>query len=309
MKSLPRLDGLKKHPETNSHAVRTLAALMPVILLQQVIGALGFPITKYGVTEIEPFTFAFFRFVIASLLMFAIVLVRKEETSIERKDWPKIIGLGILMVLLNQLGYLWGQSMTGAGHGSILYATTPIWVFLFAHFHLGEKMFWRRGLGIGIAVAGVLVIMSGGVLHIGMEYLVGDIIIFIAVLAWAYYTILGKPLAQKYGALRMTAYALISGSLLYFPFGVYRAVEFDYSSVTTMGWLAVLYMAIAMSIIAYVAWYWVLKQMDASRLAVFSNIQPVIATIAAYFMIGETVGLSFLIGAGVVLAGVITAEV
>ncbi len=285
-----------------------LLALLPLILTQQTLGALCFPIGVYSLKIIEPFTFAFYRFILSSVVLLLLVRFTNHAIPVERKDYIRIFWLGILIIPLNQTLYLWGQSLTAAGHGSVLFATTPIWVFVFALFILKEKLVWRRVIGIAVALTGVATIITSGAVQVGKEYLAGDMIIFFSVLAWALYTILGKPLAEKYGALRMTAYALASGTAVYFPFGLFRAIQFDYSQSTFGAWMSVVYFAIGTSVIAYVIWYYVLKHMPASRMAVFSNIQPVIATTVAYFTLGEQLGLSFFVGAAVVLTGVLITE-
>lgn len=285
-----------------------LLALLPLILTQQTLGALCFPIGVYSLKIIEPFTFAFYRFILSSVVLLLLVRFTNHAIPVERKDYIRIFWLGILIIPLNQTLYLWGQSLTAAGHGSVLFATTPIWVFVFALFILKEKLVWRRVLGIAVALTGVATIITSGAIQVGREYLAGDMIIFFSVLAWALYTILGKPLAEKYGALRMTAYALASGTAVYFPFGLFRAIQYDYSQSTFGAWMSVVYFAIGTSVIAYVIWYYVLKHMPASRMAVFSNIQPVIATTVAYFTLGEQLGLSFFVGAAVVLTGVLITE-
>lgn len=285
-----------------------LLALLPLILTQQTLEALCFPIGVYSLKIIEPFTFAFYRFILSSVVLLLLVRFTNHAIPVERKDYIRIFWLGILIIPLNQTLYLWGQSLTAAGHGSVLFATTPIWVFVFALFILKEKLVWRRVIGIAVALTGVATIITSGAVQVGKEYLAGDIIIFFSVLAWALYTILGKPLAEKYGALRMTAYALASGTAVYFPFGLFRAIQYDYSQSTFGAWMSVVYFAIGTSVIAYVIWYYVLKHMPASRMAVFSNIQPVIATTVAYFTLGEQLGLSFFVGAAVVLTGVLITE-
>ncbi len=293
---------------TSEPAKLGLLALLPLILTQQTLGALCFPIGVYSLKIIEPFTFAFYRFILSSVVLLLLVRFTNHAIPVERKDYIRIFWLGILIIPLNQTLYLWGQSLTAAGHGSVLFATTPIWVFVFALFILKEKLVWRRVIGIAVALTGVATIITSGAVQVGKEYLAGDIIIFFSVLAWALYTILGKPLAEKYGALRMTAYALATGTAVYFPFGLVRAIQYDYTQSTFGAWMSVVYFAIGTSVIAYVIWYYVLKHMPASRMAVFSNIQPVIATTVAYFTLGEQLGLSFFVGAAVVLTGVLITE-
>lgn len=283
--------------------------LITVLLFQQTFGALAFPISKYGLEYIEPFTFAFYRFVLASVSLLLLVHFRKYDKKIERADYWKIIGLGVLIIPVNQTLYLWGQSMTAAGHGSLLFATVPIWILIAALIHLKERPGIRRVIGIFIAMVGVIIVMSSGAIELGTEYLFGDIIILIAVIAWGYYTIFGKKLVQKYGAIRITAYSLVSGSIMYLPFGLYAAIKFDYTQAPIESWLAVVYMAIGTSLVAYILWYWVLKYLEASRIAVFHNLQPFIAAGVANIWLNEPLGTAFIIGALVAILGVVVAEV
>lgn len=288
---------------------RSFASLAFVLLIHQTLGAMTFPIARAGLLSIEPFTFAFFRFMLSAVVLLTIVRVRRWRVPIAREDYWKIAGLGCLVVPFNQVAYLLGQSMTAAGHGALLFATTPIWIFVLALLHLKEPFRWRRALGVVIAVTGVLIVMGAGGIRIGLHYLLGDAIILFAVMVWAYYTVWGKPLVRKYGALRVTAYALASGTLLYFPFGLYRAITFDYAAPPPEAWLSVVYIALGTSVGAYVLWYWLLKYMEASRLAVYHNIQPILASVVAYFFLNEPLGWAFVIGGVVVLAGVIITEV
>lgn len=287
----------------------TLVAILPILLLQQILGAFTFPIAKVGLDIIEPFAFAFYRFLFSSIALLLITRFYRKTPKIERKDRWRIVGLGLIIIPFNQVLYLYGQSLTGVGHGSLLFATTPVFIFLAALIHLKEKLVVRRMIGIILAVIGVFVIMGGGAITISTDYLIGDLIILLAVMAWAYYTVLGKPMVQKYGAIRVTAYALASGSAIYFPFGLYAALRVDYSAVTTAGWLSVLYLALGTSVAAYVLWYWILKQMAASRIAVFHNIQPIVASVVAWVWLDEQLGLSFIVGGLIVLSGVILAEI
>ena len=279
------------------------------MLLVQLVAGVCFPIAKYGLGIIEPFTFAFYRFILSSCVLLAIARLASRGPRVERGDWKKIILLGFLIIPFNQTLFLVGQSMTGAGHGAFIFSTTPVWIFVLALIHLKEALLWRRVVGVVLATGGVMAIMISGKAEFGTDYLLGDIIILFSVLAWAYYAVLGKRLVQKYGALRVTAYAAAAGSAMYLPFGLFCAIRFDYSQSTLAGWGTVVYMAIGMSVVVYVLWYWLLKQLDASRIAVYHNIQPVIAVAVAHVFLGEPVGTVFVIGGLVVLAGMFITEV
>ncbi len=287
----------------------TSSYIISVLIIQQILGALSFPISKYGLEFIEPFTFAFYRFLLASIALLVVVLFRKHDVKIVKSDYLKVIGLGVLIIPFNQVLFLVGQSYTAASHGSLLFATTPIWIFIAAFIHLKERPSMRRVLGICIALGGVAAVMTSGAISLGTEYLFGDMLILFAVIAWSYYTILGKKLVEKYGALRVTAYSLSSGYLLYMPFGIYKSIHLDYSVVPLDAWWSVVYMAIGTSVFAYVLWYWVLKYMEASRIAVYHNMQPFIAAGVAYLWLGEPISAVLIFGGLVAITGIVIAEV
>jgi len=275
----------------------------------QTVAAVCYPIAKYGLEIIDPFTFAFYRFLLSSAVLLLMARYRHYTRPIERADWWKIIGLGIIIIPFNQTMFLIGQSMTGAGHGAFIFSTTPVWIFLLAVIHLKERATWRRWLGMLMATAGVITIMWSGLARFGREYFWGDLIIVISVIAWGYYTVFGKNLVRKYGALRMTAYALAIGSAFYLPFGFYFALRYDYSQSTLGAWGSVVYMSIGLSVLVYVLWYWLLKHLDASRIAVYHNVQPIIASAVAFAFLGEIPTPTFILGGSIVLAGVIITEV
>lgn len=272
------------------------------------VASFAYPIAKYGLAIIEPFTFAFYRFILASSVLLILTRLKGYDRPIDRSDYMRIFLLGVLIIPLNQTLFLFGQSLTAAGHGAFIFATTPMFIFVLALIHLRENYSHRRLVGVVAALTGVATIMLSGGIEVSRQYLIGDLIIMVSVVAWAYYTIIGKALVRKYGALRITAYALSSGSALYFPFGLYHAIRFDYSGVTFAAWGSVVYMAVGLSLVVYVLWYWVLKYMEASRIAIFHNVQPVLATVIAALWLGEQLTGTFIIGGLVVLTGVLIAE-
>lgn len=293
----------------NAAKSNSIWALVLPMLAIQVVAGLCFPIARMGLKEIEPFTFAFFRYLISATILLTIVWSRRPKPAIERQDWWRILLLGFTIIPVNQTMFLVGQSMTGAGHGAVLFATTPVWVFVMALLSRQERFKINRAVGTVLACAGVITIMMGGLEDVGLEYLWGDLIILLAVMAWAVYIVLGKNIVTKYGALRVTAYALASGSAMYAPFGLYRAIIFDYEGVSLEAWGSVLYMAVGISVLVYVVWYWLLKRFEASRLAVYHNIQPIIASVVAYLYLAEPLSSTFIIGGLVVLAGVVITEI
>lgn len=286
----------------------TRAKLYLAIAIHQLIGAFAFPITKLGVAEAPPFTFALFRFIVASLILLALVGRLGDKVKITRSDGLKIAALGILIVWINQTLYIWGQSLTSASHGSLLFAFTPVFALALSIYKLKERFTWSRLIGATLAVLGGVVIVSQRGVSFSADMLLGDGMILIAVLAWAVYTVYGKPLVQKYGAFKVTTYATVTGTISYIPFGVIQSWEVDILAIGLSGWLAIIYMGSALSVVAYVLWYWTIRHHDVSRIAPFHNFQPVIATIVAYYWLDEAISGNFILGGLLVIAGVLVVE-
>ncbi len=282
--------------------------LYTVIIIQQFLGALAFPITKIGLRDVPPFTFAFFRFLIATTVMLALMPWLGDKVRIPRRDAIKIAGLGVMIVVLNQALYIYGQNFTTATHGSLLFAFTPIFIYLFSLLILKERFTLRRGVGVTLAVIGAVIIVSQRGVVFNRDMLYGDFVILIAVIIWGLYTVLGKPLVERYGAFKVTAYAALAGTLVYFPFGVYMTKDVDLGSISAAGWGAVIYLGTGLSVGAYVLWYWAIRYFEASRIAPFHNLQPIFVVALAYFMIDETITWTFALGGLLVLAGVLFVE-
>ena len=288
-----------------------LKTLLVVAALQQFMMGGTFPFARYVLQRLDPFTVAFIRFGISALILccLALRISRKAGTvPVAQADKLKIWGLGFLIIICNQFLYLYGQKYTTASHGGLIFATTPALVYLFAIKYLKEKISGLRGLGVFLTISGAALIFFERGIAFNPDYVKGDIIILFAVIAWALYTVWGKPLAEKYGALRMTAYALGAGTIIYFPYGLFRTLTADWSQMDGLGWLAIGYISIGTSVIGYTVWYWLLKQMKASRVAVLNNLQPLAAAFLGWYFLGETLTGVFILAFALIVAGILITQ-
>jgi drug/metabolite transporter (DMT)-like permease len=251
---------------------------------------------------------AFMRFIIAAAILWPLGERRRRGRPIERADQWKLLGLGGLAIPLNQGLFLYGLQWTTAGHSALLYALTPMFVLMLAAWSLREKITFWRTAGILIAFAGVVVVLLEKGIVLSPSQFLGDVLVLVAVVAWAYYTVLGKPLIKKYGAMVVTSRAMTYGTLMFMPVGLYSMRDFVPGVVATDAWLGLLYCAIMTSVISYTIWYWALKFIDAAQVAVFNNIQPVVAAFFAWLLLGEPLTTAFIGGGILVLIGVIITE-
>ena len=216
--------------------------------------------------------------------------------------------IGLLNVPMNQLLYLHGVRYTTPANSALLYAMTPAMVFVFTLILHSERPSGRKVLGIATAFAGAGIIVFQYGLQLKSDQTTGNILIFIAVMAWSLFTMLGRPMVLKYGAVYVTAVNMILGTLLYLPFGLLTS---DFSVISTMSstsWTEVAYLALIASVLNYILWYAALGKLEATRVAIFQNLQPVITTALAVYLGRAVLTAEFLGGGMLAMVGVLIVE-
>lgn len=264
---------------------------------------------KRALAEISPVELALVRFALASVVHAALLV--KLRPSIRRSDLPALAGLGVLAVAVNQVLFLAGLALSTPGHAALLYALTPVFVLLIEWLRGRERATVQKVAGIAVAFAGTVVVLAGrGVLGLGgaRDALVGDLLILLAVIAWAVYAIGGKAYAARYGGLATGSVTLVAGTVLCAPVGLAFLHPDRFARLSTLGLAALLYLVVMTSIVAWLIYYWALARADASRVAVWSNLQPVLTALLAWLMYGESLTAPFVSGGAMVVAGVILAE-
>ncbi len=279
------------------------------MLLHSVLSAGTYLAAKRALAELSPFEVALFRFSLAGT--FYAGLWRWSGVRIARRDLLALAGLGVLGIPVNQGLFLYGMSLTTPGHGALLYALAPVFVFLLARWRLGERATALKVAGVALAFAGVVVVLAGrGAvgLDVARRGLVGDLLILVAVVAWSIFAVAGKPYAERYGVLASTGVAIAAGSAAYLPIGLALSDLSAFGRASSGAWSSILYLTLLQSVVAYLLYYWALRRSEASRVAIWSNTQPVLAAALAWALYGEPVTATFAAGGVMVIAGVVLTE-
>jgi len=279
-----------------------------VLVSVQVIMAGTFLMTKLGLREFSPLALGVLRFGLTALVFAALLGMKRMYFRPDRQDRWTFLWLALFSVPFNQGLFLYGMKYTLAAHGALLYATTPIMVLCLSCIWLKERPSALKITGIALGFAGVLLVLFEKGIDLSGQTLKGDILIFFAVLTWSVYTILSKKMLQKYRPLQVTGYSLMLGAVLFIPIGLLPILRQDYSAVTWSGLSSILYLALLTSVVGYLTWNWALSKIEASKVAVVSNLQPVFAALLAWLFLGEKITPNFIIGAAVVAAGLILTE-
>ncbi|MCU0605961.1 MAG: DMT family transporter [Candidatus Edwardsbacteria bacterium] len=287
---------------------RSNAPVIWVMAGAQLITGSTYLVVKLGLQEFSPFALGCIRFLISAAIFAALLVPRLGTRWFDRSDWRHFLVLAALGVPLNQGLFLYGMKYAPAAHGALLYASTPVMVLFLSCLFLGERPTWPKVAGIALGFAGVVLVLFDKGLAFARRTIGGDLLVLAAVATWAVYTIYSKKLLRRYRPLEVTGISLSLGALLFLPVGLPFMLRQDYGRVTGTGVFSVLYLAVMTSVVAYLIWAWALSRMEASKVAVISNLQPVVAAALAWIVFREAVTVRFVAGTAVVLAGVVLAE-
>lgn len=281
--------------------------LWVLIAIQPVISG-TYLMAKLGLREFSPLAFGLYRFLIAGVVFTVLLAIKNQFRLPQRRDWGAFLWLALLVVPLNQGLFLYGMKYTLVSHGALFYSTTPIMVLGLSCLFLGERPTAMKILGIALGFAGVLLVLFDRGLDLSHETLKGDALLLVAVATWALYTILSKKVLTRYPPMYVTGLSLTAGFLLFVPIGLPAALRQDYTAVTRAGLASLLYLALLTSVLGYLIWNWGLSKLEASKVSVVSNLQPIIAALLGWAFLGEAITVRFVLGAALAMAGVALTE-
>ena len=251
------------------------------------------------------------RFLVAALgfgLLLAALRVRGPLPRLRgREEWSRLAVLSLLGVAGYHLTLNYGEQYTTAGTASIIIASSPAMTFLLAIPLLGERSGPLRVAGLGLAFAGVLVLIllagEGEAGEVGTDDRLGMAVLVLAPVTWAIYNVVGKPLFTAHDPLAITAYFNLLGLLIILPLATPDLVE-QTRGLDTMGWGALLLLAFGGTLLATVFYNVGLRHMAATRAAGFVYLVPLVATGAGVVLLDEPLSLWMFVGGAMVLGGV-----
>lgn len=277
------------------------------LLLTATIWGLNFTVVKAALVEIEPLAFNALRFPCAAVAVWFLVRGSGRRLLPPRKDWGIVLLLGIAGHVTFQMGFILGLDWTHTGNAALLLSTSPVWVLVISFAMGRERLNPAILAGVFTTVAGMAILISGGPGELGTARL-GDLLVLSAAVSWGAYTVFGRRMVRRRGALQMTAWTLWAGLPFIILAGVPDLVRMDWSAVSLQAWLGVVYAGVFAIGIAYLLWYQGVRRIGQNRTSVYQNLVPVLALFSAWLWLSEIPTAQQLLGAGVILSGVVVAR-
>lgn len=260
---------------------------------------------KLGLQDLPPISFAGIRFVVASLILAAVVAIRRPPIPRTRTDWKVIAFTGVLSFTFNYGLLFWGEQHVSSGLAAVFQATIPLFGLVIAHQMLpSEPMTTPKVMGVVIGLVGVGVIFSGQIGTDDPLAVWGSAAIVVGSLSAALSNVTVKARAGHIDPAVLSGGQMVFGliPLLIVGFATEGSpLRFHW---TTMAVLSLLYLAIVGSVVAFILYYWLIRHMAVTTTMVISLITPVVAVLVGMGAIGERVTFRMVAGGIGILGGI-----
>jgi drug/metabolite transporter (DMT)-like permease len=275
------------------------------LLIVVLIWGGNFSVVKIAFADLSPMAFTALRFLIASVLIMALVRFVEGDVSIPGKSLGQMIWLGLVGNTIYQILFAYGLSLTTASNSALLISTTPVFVALFGYMLGIERLTASVIGGILLAFIGVVLVIAVTGLSLSVDNLKGDLMVLGATLCWSVYTLGVRSATRNISSLKVTAITMVTGTPGLVLVAIPSLIKTDWNGVSLNSWLSLLYAIFLALIVCYVLWNRSIKKVGGSRTAIYACATPVVAIVVAWFLLSERPHPLQWTGASLIILGLV----
>ncbi len=245
------------------------------------------------------------RVVGSSIFFWILFLLNPSKPGIQKKDIPLFIVCAVLGVALNQALFVKGLSLTSSIHASLLMLVTPILIIFIAAWLLKESITFLKIVGViaGITGAAILILMKD-VSHTASNIVLGDVLVILNAVSYAFYLVIVRPLMRRYSAIHVIRWVFTLSLFFMIPYGWHDAVATQWQNFTTANWMCFAFVISGATFFAYLFNIYGVAVIGAPATGSYIYTQPVFAAIIAMIFTGETYDWVKLLAAVLIFSGV-----
>ncbi|KAJ52585.1 drug/metabolite transporter (DMT)-like permease [Clostridium tetanomorphum] len=270
-------------------------------ILLMIIWGISFISIKVVVGEINPIQAAFYRFFMASIILFIVLKTKFPEERILKEDRIKMVLSGLIGVAMYFFFENYSVYYTTASNVAVLISSIPIFTLITQRILFKEKLTMPKIFGTMFSAIGIfIIVLSKGKISLFSSGTKGDLMALGAALCWVLYTILTSSFKGSYKSITITTYQSIWGCVFLSPSILFMPVH-----VPSMKVIAnLLYLAIICSCVGYAIYIYCLENLGATTITTHINLQPIVSLIGAKILLNENVALEQVIGCLIIILGV-----
>lgn len=261
-------------------------------------------IGKIVLAVIPPLGLVGIRTAITCLILVAIQAFRGRFWLKEKSDYWRFAGLSLFGVVINQIFFIGGLSLTTASNTSLLAVMIPVFALAVGSMAGLERLTAIKVIGIALAAVGVIILIDPRKASFSSQTTIGDLFIILNSLAYGIYVATSKSAIMRNGIFRSMMWVFIFASAICVPLGAWSLSTIDISAVEMRIWLIVLWISLGATAAPYLLNALALSKVDPSTVAVFVYLQPLIGFSLAVMFLSERIDGRFVFAAALIFAGV-----
>jgi len=272
------------------------------MLLLAIMWGLSIPATKLGLQDLPPLTLTALRFGIAVPFLFLFAFGR---LWVPWRAVPSIVALGVLGITLGNVAQSFGVQGTSASAGTIISATIPVFIVIFAAIRLKQAVTGRQWVGLLAAFAGIALVAVGtgsGADDASKTTMEGVAWMLLSAIAIAFYYIWSAELVERYGTVPVAAWNILAGFVAILPLAAWEA-SYTSFQITAQAIEVAAYLGIAVTVAGLFLWLHLLRTVPARVAASVQYLQPVFGIAASAALFGDRLGALFAAGVVLILVG------
>ena len=246
-----------------------------------------------------------YRLAVSSVFLLVYLTVTRRWLRVTLRDAVYLIPYALLGMLLHQVSFFTGLRTVDATTASLILSLSPICTALFARFFLKEPFTLRMTMGSVVAFAGVFFVVANGA---GFMLRISSGIgwMLICMLAFSGSVILMKKLTERIEPLVATAYSTMLGCIAVFPVSIWSEPHAEIHPHYGW-WLVLIGSALLIQGLCAVVWNAQIRRVGAATASLFLNLQPFVAMVSGYFILGTPISYMQVAGSVLIICGVILA--
>lgn len=282
---------------------RSPSAILALLPAQLLFGSLPV-IGKVVLAVLPPIALVGIRTAITALVLFIIQAFRGRVWLKEKRDYWRFAVLSLFGVVINQLFFIGGLSLTTASNTSLLAVMIPVFALAIGAIAGYERLTAVKIFGIVLAAVGVVILIDPRRASFSSQTTLGDLCIVINCLAYGIYVATSKNVITRNGTFRSMMWVFIFASIICVPLGLWSLSTIDAAGIDTNIWLITMYIGIGATAAPYLLNAWALSKVNPSTVAVFVYLQPLIGFLLAVVFLGESVDAVFAVSTALIFTGV-----
>lgn len=293
------------HPEARVKSSPSPFVILSTLISIQIMFGVNYSVSKVLVDTFPPLMWASIRGMVAAIAMIALSIWLGRAERLPRSFVVPALTLSLLGVVINQGCFLVGLRYTTSANSAILNSLIPLLTLLFLILKRQEHFTWRRTLGVFSAFLGVLILLRVEHFTMSDKTMFGDALTIINCISFSLYLALSKRFLAAHDPFWATGWLFFFGSIGLTLISTPEWASFRLPPMTGELWACIAYAIVAGTIVVYFLNNWLLSHIDASRVASFIYLQPLVASVLGYLWLGEPITLRTLFSAALIVCGVV----